>query len=198
MSVSNDKIIVTALRSFRKRGIRSVKMDDIAHELGISKRTLYEAFRDKETLLEACCRKMSEDRQKFFGKILKQTDNVLELILHDLSYNLKESQGVSVEFIHDLQSYDRIMQAMNGRRETNMQKAVEILSLGVEQGVFRKDVDFKLFYEFTTKQFRFMTQDPECQKLSLADIYKNVIVVYLRGCCTEKGLELIENFKEKL
>lgn len=49
-----DRIIRQALKSFADHGIKSVRMDDIANSLKISKRTLYEIFADKETLLTEC------------------------------------------------------------------------------------------------------------------------------------------------
>lgn len=49
-----ERIILTSLEEFRKNGIKSITMDDIAALLKISKRTLYEIFQDKETLLKEC------------------------------------------------------------------------------------------------------------------------------------------------
>ena len=49
-----ERIIETAVKAFAAQGIKSITMDDIATSLGISKRTLYEVFPDKETLLEEC------------------------------------------------------------------------------------------------------------------------------------------------
>ena len=49
-----ERIIDTALNSFATHGIKSITMDDIAAALGISKRTLYEVFADKESLLKEC------------------------------------------------------------------------------------------------------------------------------------------------
>ena len=49
-----SKIIETALKAFRAHGIRAVTMDDVATELKISKRTLYEIFGNKEEVLSEC------------------------------------------------------------------------------------------------------------------------------------------------
>ena len=46
-----DQILITAFDLFSQYGVKSVSMDDIAHKMGISKRTIYESFKDKEMLL---------------------------------------------------------------------------------------------------------------------------------------------------
>ena len=56
-----ERIIDTALNSFATHGIKSITMDDIAAALGISKRTLYEVFSDKETLLMECLLKAQRE-----------------------------------------------------------------------------------------------------------------------------------------
>ena len=198
MSTLATKIVVTATRAFRARGIRGVKMDDLARELGISKRTLYETFCDKETLLDACCQRISDLHQKFLDKTIKQTDNALEIILQDMAFCLRETQGISIEFVHDVQSYKHVAETMKERRKNNTQKALSILQRGVEQGLFRPEVDYALFYEFFARQVGYFSQDPCFRELSLSDIYNNIIILALRGCCTEKGLKQIDNFKDSL
>ena len=56
-----ERIVDTALQSFVTHGIKSITMDDIAAALGISKRTLYEVFADKETLLMECLRRAQDE-----------------------------------------------------------------------------------------------------------------------------------------
>ena len=58
-----ERIVDTALQSFVTHGIKSITMDDIAAALGISKRTLYEVFADKETLLMECLRRAQDERR---------------------------------------------------------------------------------------------------------------------------------------
>ncbi len=65
-----DRIIETASEAFTAHGIKSITMDDIAASLGISKRTLYEVFRDKESLLTQCILKRRGRDECFSGRDL--------------------------------------------------------------------------------------------------------------------------------
>ena len=60
-----ERIITAATEAFTSKGIKSITMDDIAAALGISKRTLYEVFSDKESLLKECILKAQADRDKY-------------------------------------------------------------------------------------------------------------------------------------
>ncbi|MGL5317339.1 MAG: TetR/AcrR family transcriptional regulator, partial [Bacteroidales bacterium] len=74
-----DRIIEVSFEQFALNGIKSVTMDEIARNMGISKRTLYENFKDKESLVRACialCSKVAESDRK---RALSESKNVLEL-----------------------------------------------------------------------------------------------------------------------
>ena len=73
-----ERIITAATEAFTSKGIKSITMDDIAAALGISKRTLYEVFSDKESLLKECILKAQADRDKYLQKVFEQSHNVLE------------------------------------------------------------------------------------------------------------------------
>lgn len=75
-----ERIITAATEAFTSKGIKSITMDDIAAALGISKRTLYEVFSDKESLLKECILKAQADRDKYLQKVFEQSHNVLEVI----------------------------------------------------------------------------------------------------------------------
>ena len=93
-----DRIIETASEAFTTHGIKSITMDDIAASLGISKRTLYEVFQDKESLLTQCILKRQEEMNAFLAETLANSKNVLEVIL--VCYQrLRHSIGLTSVFL---------------------------------------------------------------------------------------------------
>lgn len=76
-----ERIILAAVELFTTNGIKSITMDEIAASLGISKRTLYEVFPDKETLLEECILKSQKDGDIFVKGVIETSSNVLEVLL---------------------------------------------------------------------------------------------------------------------
>ena len=76
------RIVEAAMNAFRERGIRLVTMDDVAADLGISKRTLYETFDKKEDLLYEALVMFHETRRAQMEQQLANCENVIEIILY--------------------------------------------------------------------------------------------------------------------
>ena len=74
------RIVEKAVEQFTQNGIKSVTMDDIAAMLGISKRTLYEIFADKEALLEECIQREQAESEEFAGYLAKCIGSVVEML----------------------------------------------------------------------------------------------------------------------
>ena len=87
-----ERIIMTATEAFTLKGIKCITMDDIAAALGISKRTLYEVFADKESLLKECILQKQAERDKYLQEIYEQSNNVLEVILSEKHRDLSSDQ----------------------------------------------------------------------------------------------------------
>ena len=88
-----EQIVETAMEAFTKLGIRCVRMDDIALSLSISKRTLYELFRDKENLLLEGLRMQQQLVNEAMIEVTTRTENVLEVIF--AFYNLKSASNLN-------------------------------------------------------------------------------------------------------
>lgn len=86
-----DRIIETASEAFTAHGIKSITMDDIAASLSISKRTLYEVFQDKESLLTECILKRQEEMNTFLAETLANSKMFLKLYLYAISGALRHS-----------------------------------------------------------------------------------------------------------
>ena len=87
---ARNSVIETATQMFHAQGIRNVTMDDIAHKLSMSKRTLYQLFTDKEDLLLACVIKHEGDVRTHLAAIISQSANVLDFLLIIFKAKMKE------------------------------------------------------------------------------------------------------------
>ena len=84
-------------------------MDDIAAALGISKRTLYEVFSDKESLLKECILKAQADRDKYLQKVFEQSHNVLEVILAVFQKSIEMFHQTNKRFLKTLRNIPKYM-----------------------------------------------------------------------------------------
>lgn len=177
-----------------KEGIRQVTMDDLAKRLVMSKRTLYELFTDKEELLLACVEEAERRSRERHEKFQKSTDNVLEYILLCFDDQLKHLKGQSLAYIVDLQRYPKVAEHVEKHRSSHVDEAVAFLQKGVEQGMFRPEIDYHIFYNLTFRLMGMLSTQPYFRNLTMEQILFNISAISLRGCCTEKGNQLIDKF----
>ena len=111
-----ERIIMTATEAFTLKGIKCITMDDIAAALGISKRTLYEVFADKESLLKECILQKQAERDKYLQEIYEQSNNVLEVILAVFQKSIEIFHQTNKRFFEDIKKYPKVYEMMKNRR----------------------------------------------------------------------------------
>lgn len=187
-------VIDVALKSFQTYGIRQFTMDKLSHELGMSKRTLYQLFSDKEELMMASLDRAEQIRVERLAALQKESENVLDYILSIFRYNLMRYRNQSLSFIVDIMHYPTVEAHMEKHREQSIRESVECMKKGVEQGLFRDDINYELYTKVMSNQLRGLSTNPDFRLLPMKDIFMNITIVYMRGCCTPKGIEIIDKF----
>lgn len=187
------KVVELASKIFFKQGIKSVTMDDIARRFVMSKRTLYQLFADKEELLLACLQHSEQLQRERILRFSEQSHNVLEILLKDFEYKLKRMGTTSMQFVSDLPKYPRVMAYLQEQREHHLSEAINFLQQGVEQGVFRADVNFEIVYKIASLQADIIHNNM-MGHFTPKEIFLNFFFVYIRGCTTEKGTAMMDEF----
>lgn len=188
------RIIDSSLEAFTKHGIKSITMDEIASSLGISKRTLYEVFYDKETLLEACVLRRQEMEEQYLKEIQTVAGNVLEVILKLFQYSIEQFHATNKKFFEDIKKYPRVAELMMNRHNRNSEEAIRFFEEGVSQGFFRDDVNFEIMSLLVREQLDLLMNTDICQKYSFLSVYETIMFTYLRGISTVRGAQVLENF----
>lgn len=192
-----NHIIEVAMKAFYARGVKNVTMDDIAHELTMSKRTLYQLFSDKETLLLACINEQKMRHAALMKQRMEQTDNVLDLVMYDFGLRLAWIKGITPLFFQDLARFPKVVESMQNDRMHHMAKAVEFLQHGVKQGLFREDVNFEIIYTILMNHVDSASATECFLQFSPAEVFKHLVFFSLRGCTTQKGMEMMDDYIEK-
>lgn len=188
------RIIMTATEAFTSKGIKSITMDDIATALGISKRTLYEVFVDKETLLKECILKIQQERDRYLQEVYEQSSNVLEVILAVFQKSIEIFHRTNKRFFEDIKKYPKIYEMMQDRRDSDSEKTMFFFKSGVEQGIFRSDVNFAIVNLLVREQFDVLLNTDICNDYSFVEVYESIMFTYIRGISTEKGARVLEDF----
>lgn len=181
---------------FRTYGIRAVTMDMLAGQMGISKRTIYELFSDKEELLHAVLRWMGERQRELTVHSLETSGNVIEAIFRIMDNMLEHYSKMSPSFKLDMKRYhNHMVRSLRENDEMPYSNAREIIIRGIEEGIFRNDIDI----EITNKCLSGVSRMTEGEETTSDDSFdeetiRNFLINYLRGISTQKGLDLINQY----
>lgn len=189
-----EKIIELASRLFAQQGIRSVTMDEIATKFGISKRTLYEVFSDKETLLIECIRHDITQEEAYMRKQLSATNNVMEVLLKRYQRSIARFHATNKKFFEDIQKYPRAYEYLKNGNNRTTEEAVNFFKEGVRQGYFREDINFAIAGQLVRAQIDMLMESDLCKTFSFLDVYDSIMFTFLRGISTPKGAAELETF----
>jgi AcrR family transcriptional regulator len=196
-----ERIITESFGLFGKFGIRSVTMDQIASHLGISKRTLYENFEDKNALLSHGIIHFRKIMHAEAENLLKNSANVIEAIYFIGRHGEKMRKSVNPLFFEDIRKfYPEIYTGLKDRKNyTEYSVMLGLIRRGMDEGVFNIRLNPEIVNMFWHEIMNiFMNEEifPR-DKYSQEDLIRNLIMPYLIGISTEKGKKLIEKYFEK-
>lgn len=194
-----EKIIEGAGKLFIEQGTRQVTMDTIAQSLGISKRTIYENFKDKNDLLTNFLSEAVMQHKKKSLEILKNAENVIDALFKFGEYNQEALRQVNPCFFEDIKKYHKEVfeKVMGNDQIRNYEITYTILKRGINEGVFRKEIDIEVANLFIHHSMEFFQKMTEEKGISHHKIWVSVHLPYLRGISTDKGQELIKGFTDK-
>ena len=189
-----SKILDSAMLDFAQRGIKSVKMDDIAKGLNISKRTLYELYENKEILLYECIKKAKAQDEREMLMMMSQHDNVIDIILNIYKIKIEQFKQVTPQFYSDLEKFPKVMSYLEEQHERDRVLQKEFIVRGVEEGYFRKDVDIDIVIIMFDALSQYVRRTRLYNQYPVKDIFNNMLFISFRGICTQKGIEVIDRF----
>lgn len=188
-----EKVLKTAMAEFQDKGIKAVKMDDIAGALSMSKRTLYELFGTKEQLLLECVRQWQKDKEAHMDRFIKERKpNVIAIIVEFYRYQMKCLSYVSSSYFYDLHKYPAVIKWLEADHGNKQKGAMRFFKKGVEEGYFRSDVNFELIQAVNSESMTYIVQSKLMEHYTPQQIFKDVTMLYIRGFCTMKGIQTLE------
>ncbi len=186
-------IMDTALKAFAYRGIKAVKMDDIAKELTISKRTLYEIFEDKETLLFESIRVFNQKRQKLLEEYASQGNHdVMDIILEAYRMKLREIRQINPAFYTDIMKYPKLVQFIKDNNDRSRESYYSFMQRGVSEGLLRPDVNYHMIPHMMDAIGQHILRSNFSEKYSIEELFSNYFLVVLRGLCTQEGIKRMD------
>ena len=188
-----NRILKAAMTEFLHKGVKSVKMDDIANTLAISKRTLYEIYSNKEELLlEAVRIHEQEFNDHMLQYSLDKNHNVMDIIIEFYKKKLLDIADVSPLFLVELRKYKQVVEYLEKQNAGRHNNALLFFHRGVKEGFFRSDLNFDIILKTSSASVNYAMETQMYKNYSITAIMHNTIFLYLRGICTTKGIKELD------
>ena len=188
---TSERIIASARRHFFAHGFRSVTMDDLAHELGMSKKTLYACFRAKSLLLKAVLEDKFQNIETDLHRITADCSDISR-VLHDLLACLQRHTGeIQPPFVRDIQrERPELFAIVENRRRVLIRRYFgKFFDRARTAGMIRKDIAAPLITEMLLGSVQAILNPGKMTELGLTPKtgFSAIITVILEGVLTQTG-----------
>jgi AcrR family transcriptional regulator len=193
-----DSINAVASDLFARNGIKHVSMNDIARKANVSKRTLYDFFSDKESLLIEVLQKMREPIVRFIKSLAEERSyTALEVILLLNEKMMERPAWLCEDFFEDLIRYPNAVRIMQEMKKQFIKVLIDLLKRGEKEAVFMSDVNYDIISMMAQKQYSMSGASEIYAKYTHGEVHNTLFFIFLRGISTDAGREIIDGFVTK-
>ena len=198
---NKSRIIVESKALFLKLGIRSVSMDDIANQLGMSKKTIYQLFADKDELVDNIIDADIQQIQADCTNCCETAKDAIDEIFKTMEMIVAQFRNMNPMVIFDLQKYHHrsFEKFMHHRNTFLLEIITNNLEKGVKEGLYRENIKVDILSRFRLESmmlaFNMDLYPPS--KFNALEVTLEIIQHFLYGLSTESGYQLINEYKTR-
>jgi AcrR family transcriptional regulator len=196
--VAQDRILETALRLFRTYGVKSVTMFDISRDSGVSKKTVYEHFRDKEELVQGTMHTILEGHVQQLRAFHETAENAIEELIKGLQYIETAARTINPVMLFEIQKYypDTWQAIETFKRDCIFENIKTNLQRGIAEGLYRKHLQLDIITRLRQLQLE-SAFDPvqyPAARFDLHEVMYQVTAHFIMGIATLKGHKLANKY----
>ena len=194
-----NRILFKARDLMLRNGVKHVTMDDIANQLGMSKKTIYQFYKDKDALVMAVVNFELEEQSSKCQRTQDTADNAVHemfMLLEDIQQMFKNMNPMTMNEI--AKYYPEAFARIQNHKDEFMHQIIKTnLIKGIEQGVYRKEIDPEILsiYRLETSFIPFNPQLYPFSKFDIGKVTLQIIENFIYGVMSLKGIELMEKYK---
>ena len=191
-----DNIIQTSHDLFMRYSIKSITMDDIAKALSISKKTIYQYFKDKNDLVLHVTRAHLEEEKLEIQTIKENSSNAIEILIEESLCLRRNITDMNPSLLFDLKKYHHQAWALylESKEKVYVRSLRETLERGVQQGLFRPEIDPEILAILRVEQIEMSLENftyPR-NKFEFKEVQTQLFDHFLNGLVSEKGRKLLK------
>lgn len=197
-----DKILSKIEQLFMRFGIKSITMDEVARHCNISKKTIYQYFIDKDALVKEIMERHIEQDRCVIQKLQDEAESALDEVLRISEFMKKDISEIHPSVLYDLKKYhSSAYEVFENHKDTHfMGLVMRNLERGVKEGVYRPDIDVRIFARLRVLQLEALFDGRLFPKADWeqATVQLHFIDHFVRGLVTDRGRAQWEEISQNL
>lgn len=196
MNVEQLEIINRVKEMYFRYGIKSVTMDDVARELSISKKTLYQHFSDKEKLVDEVVKILLVEKTEIVDNLIADCpDAISEMVtIHQFMDKMSREHSYAME--NDMRKYypATFNRIVTSKRAHMYKVAIENIQRGQKEGFYRSEVNGEIIAKTVLVRFESSIDSCifTCEEMLTKEFFNEILNYHVRGIATPKGIKRLE------
>jgi AcrR family transcriptional regulator len=186
---------------FRRYGIRSVTMDEIAAQLGMSKKTIYQYYTDKDQLVDAVAVDEIQFSQECCTRDSASAENAIEEIFKVMEFVEVMFRNMNPSMLHDLEKYHPVgfKKFLEHKNKFLYEMVKKNIERGIKEELYRPEIDIEIMarYRLESMMLAFNSELFPVSKFNLVKLHQEILEHFLYGLATLKGYKLILKYKQQ-
>ncbi|MFW5663595.1 MAG: TetR/AcrR family transcriptional regulator [bacterium] len=183
-------------------GIRSVTMDDLSRELGISKKTLYLHFKDKKDVVHKVIHHIIHTQKCGITEALNQPKtNAIDKLMLMTRFFADHLKNSNAALTYDLQKYypDVWDEVIRFKRQEVYQHITDNIEAGIHEGIYRNDMNNEIISRAYVSRMEMYQTDlwQPMNKFPLPEVFQTLFIYHIRGIANERGIQYLEENMEQ-
>jgi len=196
-----ERIRQKADELFRRYGIRSVTMDEIAAQLGISKKTIYQFYADKDQLVDAVAMDEIRYSQQCCQRDQLLSANAIEEIFRVMEFVEIMFRNMNPSMLYDLEKYhpSGYKKFLEHKNKFLYDMIKRNLERGIQEELYRPEINVEILTRFRLESMMLAlnTEIFPPSKFNMVTLQQEIIEHFLYGVATLKGYKLILKYKQQ-
>ncbi len=199
--MAKERILQKAHELFMRYGVRSVSMDDIAAQLGMSKKTLYQYYTDKEELVDVVLSAILENNRRQCLADRQKAENAIHEVFQAFDMMQEMFTNMNPSIVFDLEKYHPVVsKKIQQHKQVFMYQVIkQNLERGIKEELYRPEINVDVLTRFRIESMMlaFNSEIFPNNRTQLVSIQEEILEHFLYGLSTPKGHKQIQKYKQQ-